>query len=62
MGFAPIGINKIYHPTGEIPVATVAGQLRLDQQCMAWTLIQLGKDAMVDQNVERVERWETVLH
>ncbi|KEY72265.1 hypothetical protein S7711_00264 [Stachybotrys chartarum IBT 7711] len=26
-GFAPIGINKIYHPQGEIPVAKVAGEL-----------------------------------
>jgi isopentenyl diphosphate isomerase/L-lactate dehydrogenase-like FMN-dependent dehydrogenase len=29
IGFAPIGINKIYHPKGELPVATVAGQLHL---------------------------------
>ncbi|KAJ9608053.1 hypothetical protein H2200_007041 [Cladophialophora chaetospira] len=29
IGFAPIGINKIYHPKGEIPVAKVAGELRL---------------------------------
>lgn len=29
IGFSPIGINKIYHPKGEIPVATVAGQLHL---------------------------------
>ncbi|OCT55139.1 putative lactate 2-monooxygenase PB1A11.03 [Cladophialophora carrionii] len=29
IGFAPIGINKIYHPKGELPVAKVAGQLRL---------------------------------
>jgi isopentenyl diphosphate isomerase/L-lactate dehydrogenase-like FMN-dependent dehydrogenase len=29
IGFAPVGINKIYHPEGEIPVATVAGQLNL---------------------------------
>ena len=28
-GFAPIGINKIYHPKGELPVAKVAGELRL---------------------------------
>lgn len=29
IGFAPIGINKIYHPLGEIPVATVAQELNL---------------------------------
>lgn len=29
IGFAPIGINKIYHPQGELPVAKVAGELRL---------------------------------
>jgi len=29
IGFAPIGINKIYHPLGELPVATVAGELGL---------------------------------
>ncbi|KAH7233685.1 FMN-dependent dehydrogenase [Fusarium tricinctum] len=26
-GIAPIGINKIYHPQGELPVAQVAGEL-----------------------------------
>lgn len=29
IGFAPIGINKIYHPSGELPVAQVAGELGL---------------------------------
>ena len=29
IGIAPIGINKIYHPLGELPVATVAGELGL---------------------------------
>lgn len=29
IGFAPIGINKIYHPLGELPVATVAQELNL---------------------------------
>ncbi|KAF2707200.1 FMN-dependent alpha-hydroxy acid dehydrogenase [Pleomassaria siparia CBS 279.74] len=29
IGFAPIGINKIYHPAGELPVAKVAGELGL---------------------------------
>ena len=29
IGFAPIGINKIYHPQGEIPVAKVAKELNL---------------------------------
>jgi isopentenyl diphosphate isomerase/L-lactate dehydrogenase-like FMN-dependent dehydrogenase len=29
IGFAPIGINKIYHPLGELPVAKVAGELNL---------------------------------
>ena len=29
IGFAPIGINKIYNPAGEIPVATVAKELNL---------------------------------
>ena len=29
IGFSPIGINKIYHPAGEIPVATVADELNL---------------------------------
>jgi len=27
--FAPVGVNKIYHPHGEIPVAQVAGELGL---------------------------------
>lgn len=29
IGFAPIGINKIYHPQGELPVAKVAKELNL---------------------------------
>ncbi|KAJ5113399.1 hypothetical protein N7456_001933 [Penicillium angulare] len=29
IGFAPIGINKIYHPAGESAVAKVAGELNL---------------------------------
>lgn len=29
IGIAPIGINKIYHPRGELPVAKVAGELGL---------------------------------
>ena len=29
IGFAPIGINKIYHAKGELSVAKVAGELRL---------------------------------
>ncbi|KJY02252.1 l-lactate dehydrogenase like protein [Zymoseptoria brevis] len=29
IGFAPIGINKIYHPDGELPVAKVAKELNL---------------------------------
>jgi isopentenyl diphosphate isomerase/L-lactate dehydrogenase-like FMN-dependent dehydrogenase len=29
IGFAPIGINKIYHDLGELPVAKVAGELNL---------------------------------
>lgn len=29
IGFAPIGINKIYHPQAEVPVAKVAGELNL---------------------------------
>ncbi|CAI6338272.1 unnamed protein product [Periconia digitata] len=29
IGFAPIGINKIYHEQGELPVAKVAGELNL---------------------------------
>ena len=29
IGFSPVGINKIYHPKGEIPVAKVAGELNL---------------------------------
>ncbi|GAA6030508.1 hypothetical protein JCM8097_006180 [Rhodosporidiobolus ruineniae] len=29
IGFAPIGINKIYHPLGELNSATVAGELNL---------------------------------
>ncbi|PMD48123.1 FMN-dependent alpha-hydroxy acid dehydrogenase [Hyaloscypha variabilis F] len=29
VGFAPIGINRIYHPTGEISVAKVAQELNL---------------------------------
>jgi isopentenyl diphosphate isomerase/L-lactate dehydrogenase-like FMN-dependent dehydrogenase len=29
IGFAPVGINKIYHPQGELPVAKAAGALGL---------------------------------
>ena len=29
IGFAPIGINRIYHPTGELSPATVAAELNL---------------------------------
>lgn len=29
IGFAPVGINKIYHPAGELPVASAAGGLGL---------------------------------
>lgn len=29
IGFAPFGINKIYHPAGEVPVARVASELGL---------------------------------
>ncbi|USW58301.1 Putative FMN-dependent dehydrogenase, alpha-hydroxy acid dehydrogenase, FMN-dependent [Septoria linicola] len=29
IGFSPIGINKIYHPDGELPVAKVAKELNL---------------------------------
>jgi isopentenyl diphosphate isomerase/L-lactate dehydrogenase-like FMN-dependent dehydrogenase len=29
IGFAPVGINKIYHPLGELPVASAAGELGL---------------------------------
>lgn len=29
IGFSPIGINKIYHPLGELPVAKVAKELNL---------------------------------
>lgn len=29
IGFAPVGINKIYHDAGELPVARVAGELNL---------------------------------
>lgn len=29
IAFSPIGINKIYHPEGELPVARVAGELGL---------------------------------
>lgn len=29
IGFAPVGINKIYHPQGELPVASAAGALGL---------------------------------
>ncbi|KAL3468302.1 L-lactate dehydrogenase [Aspergillus heterothallicus] len=29
IGFAPIGINKIYHPSAELAVAKVAGELKL---------------------------------
>ncbi|KAI0410780.1 FMN-dependent dehydrogenase [Xylaria grammica] len=29
IGFAPIGINRIYHPTGELAPARVAGELNL---------------------------------
>jgi isopentenyl diphosphate isomerase/L-lactate dehydrogenase-like FMN-dependent dehydrogenase len=29
IGFAPVGINKIYHPLGELPVANATGELGL---------------------------------
>lgn len=29
IGFSPIGINKIYNPAGELPVAKVAAELNL---------------------------------
>jgi isopentenyl diphosphate isomerase/L-lactate dehydrogenase-like FMN-dependent dehydrogenase len=29
IGFAPIGINKIYHAKGELPIAKVASEFRL---------------------------------
>lgn len=29
IGFSPVGINKIYHPAGELPVAQVAKELNL---------------------------------
>jgi hypothetical protein len=29
IGFAPVGINKIYHPLGELPVASAIGELGL---------------------------------
>src|ERR1700744_5525317 len=29
IGFAPIGINKIYNPLGELPVAKVAAELNI---------------------------------
>jgi isopentenyl diphosphate isomerase/L-lactate dehydrogenase-like FMN-dependent dehydrogenase len=29
IGFAPVGINKIYHPLGELPVAKIAKELNL---------------------------------
>ncbi|KAI9801280.1 MAG: hypothetical protein M1833_002850 [Piccolia ochrophora] len=29
IGFAPVGVNAIYHPKGELPVATVAKELNL---------------------------------
>lgn len=29
IGFSPVGINKIYHPLGELPVAKIAGELGL---------------------------------
>ena len=29
IGFAPVGINKIYHPSGELPVAAVAKELNI---------------------------------
>ena len=29
IGIAPVGINKIYHPKGELPVAKVAGELNI---------------------------------
>lgn len=43
IGFAPIGINRIYHPTGEISVAKVAKELNL-----AYSLSSAGSYSIED--------------
>ncbi|KAI9761138.1 MAG: Cytosolic iron-sulfur protein assembly protein [Chaenotheca gracillima] len=43
IGFAPIGINKIYHPLGELPVAKVAKELNL-----AYCLSTAGSNSIED--------------
>lgn len=43
IGFAPIGINRIYHPTGELSVAKVAKELNL-----AYSLSSAGSYSIED--------------
>lgn len=43
IGFAPIGINRIYHPTGELSVAKVAQELNL-----AYSLSSAGSYSIED--------------
>ncbi|KAI5309327.1 hypothetical protein KEM55_003511 [Ascosphaera atra] len=43
IGFAPIGINRIYHPTGELSAAKVAGELGL-----AYSLSSAGSYSIED--------------
>ncbi|KAG6359330.1 hypothetical protein INS49_012851 [Diaporthe citri] len=43
IGIAPIGINKIYHPRGELPVAKVAGEL-----CIPYSLSTAGSYPIED--------------
>jgi isopentenyl diphosphate isomerase/L-lactate dehydrogenase-like FMN-dependent dehydrogenase len=55
IGFAPIGINKIYHPLGEIPVAKVAGELGLP-----YCLSTAGSVAIEDAAKSNDEGWHAV--
>ncbi|PWN40433.1 FMN-linked oxidoreductase, partial [Ceraceosorus guamensis] len=43
IGLSPIGLNKIYHPLGELPVAKVAGELGL-----AYSLSTAGSQPIED--------------
>ena len=52
IGFSPVGINKIYNPAGELPVAKVAGELNLPY-CLS--------TAGTYRSSERID-WRLVLH
>ena len=41
---------------------TREGRRNVDRQCLAWPRLQLGEDALVNQDVEGVERGKAILH